>query len=206
MSQPGKEEYQGWREILVIAIDSFFLQAPTSIAEGFRRFLVVCALLMLSGGTYIIAREPEVLGALTGRPIIEQPITTRMRSVGRQVEEVLETWFYRNRPRGLMLIAWDELTTLRGVWVKPESSFSDRVGVREIASEIREWAGPFIFGECVVSDYKELPGARIAACPILNEYDVWGYVAVVFDNRDMSDNRALVLLRNLTKEITGLLY
>lgn len=206
MSQPSKEEYQSWREILVIAIDSFFLQAPTSIAEGFRRLLVVCALLMLSGGTYVVAREPEVLGNLTGRPVIEQSITRRMRHVGRQAEEALEAWFYRNRPRGLMLIAWDELTTLRGVWVKPESSFGDRVGVREIAGEIREWAGPFIFGECVVSDYNDLPGARIAACPVLNEYDVWGYVAVVYDNRDMSDDKALFLLRNLTKEITELLY
>jgi len=201
-----KGRSHGWREMLVAAFDSFFLQPPSSTLEGIRRFAVVIALMMLSGGTYILAREPQFLYTLTGRPITEQSITQRMRSVGSKVEAAMEQWFYRNRPQGLMLIAWDELATLRGVWVKPESAFSDRIGVREIAAEIRDWAGPFIFGECVVEDYRDMPGSRIAACPILNEFDVWGYVAVVYSQRDMTDNRALTLLRHLARDITNQLY
>jgi hypothetical protein len=196
----------GWRELLVVAVDSFFLQPPGSWLEGMRRFAVVIALIMLSGGTYIIAREPQIIHAIAGRPLIEQSITKRMRSVGKDVERAMETWFYQNRPRGLMLIAWDELATLRGVWVKPESAFSDRIGIREIATEIRDWAGPFIFGECVVQDYPEMPGTRIAACPILNDFDVWGYIAVVYHPRDMSDSRAMTLLRHLTRQVTEHLY
>lgn len=205
LKKQGEQDY-GWKEILAEAFSSFFLSAPGSPKELLRRIAVTIVLVMLSGGAYLLVREPRVLATLTGRPVEEQTITQRMRHVRANVERSLEEWFYSNRPRGLMLVAWDDRTTLRSVWVKPETVLHDRVGTRQVASEIRSWAGPFVFGECVVSDYDSLPGARIAACPIVNDYDVCGYVAIVYHPNEATDEVAIKTLGHLAHEVTGILY
>lgn len=205
LKKQGEHDY-GWKEILAEAFSSFFLSAPGSPKELLRRIAVTVVLVMLSGGAYLLVREPRVLDAITGRPVEEQTITQRMRHVRANVERSLEEWFYSNRPRGLMLVAWDDRTTLRSVWVKPETVLHDRVGIRQVAAEIRAWAGPFIFGECVVSNYDGIPGARIAACPIVNDYDVWGYVAIVYHSNEVTDEVATKTLGHLAHEVTGILY
>ena len=205
LKKPEEGDY-GWKEILAEAFSSFFLSAPGSPKELLRRIAVTVVLVMLSGGAYLLVREPAVLSAITGTPIEEQSITDRMRHVRSTVEDSMEDWFYTNRPRGLMLVAWDDRATLRGVWVKPEAVLHDRMGIKQIASEIREWAGPFMFGECARSDYASIPGASIVACPIYNDYDVWGYVAIVYHPSETDHDTARKTLANLAHEVTSELY
>lgn len=201
-----RDDEYSWKEILAEAFTSFFLSAPNSAKELARRVAVTVVLVMLSGGVYVVVREPGVLARLGGAPIEQQSLTQRMRHSRSRVEKALEDWFYTNRPRGLMLVAWDDRTTLRSVWVKPESVLHDRIGVKQIAAEIRSWAGSFIFGECARSDYPSIPGASIVACPVYNDYDVWGYVAVVYHPSEISHDQARKTLADLAHEIISELY
>ncbi|MGA0101327.1 MAG: hypothetical protein ACO3HF_04700 [Burkholderiaceae bacterium] len=205
LKKPGEGDY-GWKEILAEAFTSFFLSAPASAKELGRRIAVTIVLVMLSGGAYVVVREPEVISVLTGGAIEQQSMTQRMRHTRAVVEQSMEEWFYLNRPRGLMLVAWDDRTTLRSLWVKPETVLHDRIGIRQIAAEIKAWAGHFIFGECVVSEYDSMPNSRIAACPIYNDYDVWGYVAIVYNSSDITDKEARASLANLAHELIEELY
>lgn len=201
-----RDEEYGWKEILAEAFTSFFLSAPSSAKEMARRIAVTIALVMLSGGVYLVVREPGVITRVAGKPVEQQSLTERMRHVRAPVEQSLEDWFYENRPRGLMLVAWDDRTTLRGIWVKPEAVLHDRIGIKQIAAEIRSWAGPFVFGECVRSDYPSIPGASIAACPIFNDHDVWGYIAVVYHPNEVSHEKARESLSNLAHDLISKLY
>lgn len=201
-----QEGPHGWKEILAEAFVSFFLSAPVSAKELFRRILVVLILAMFSGGAYVVIREPEVLALLTGRSIQEQSITQRMRHARSRVEKSLEDWFYANRPVGLLLVSWEDRTTLRTVWAQPESVLHGRMGIKQVATEIKSWAGPFVFGECVVSDFIEIRGAKITACPILNDHDVWGYVAIVYNPGEEAGELARKALKDLAHELNGILY
>jgi len=124
---------------------------------------------------------------LTGIPVDRYSITERFRNVSNMKEEVfrlMEVFFYRYSPDALMLISWEELDKLVGLWVKPAENYPGKAGAHFLTEDMRDLGGPFLFGECATSTRTVGPGKIMIACPINNGYDSWGYVAVVVDDTE----------------------
>lgn len=200
---------EGWAQILAHAFAEFLNTKPVDFAEGLRRILVMMFLVFLSGGMFIITRHPHVLGFLNPTPINERSMIERLaedKNIKDRAFEEMENWFYTHRPHGMMLVSWEELRTFTGVWVRPAERLKGKVGVHEITPDIRQLSGPFIFGECASVPSSAFPGKTMVACPIYNEFDVWGYVAAVVDPGEVSVEYTLRSIHALAYRLNRLIY
>ena len=116
----------------------------------------------------------------------------------------MERFFYVHDPHGLMLVSWEELDSLVGVWVRPADRFPGKSGAHQLTPDMRVLSGPFIFGECAVVESLAIPGKQMVACPINNSYDAWGYVAAIVCDEDVEQTKRL--LGFLAHRITHLIY
>ena len=149
-------------------------------------------------------KNPNVV---LGTPIAQQSLIERLarnEDIKKEVYELMEKFFYTYKPDGLMLVAWEELDSLTGIWVRPANRFPGKSGVHDLTDDMRILAGPFIFGECAMAESLAMPGKVMVACPINSSYDAWGYVAAVVDEADT--DRMLRVLNFLAHRITQLIY
>ena len=198
-----------WREILAKAVAEFLMSKPESAAEAARRVAVVAVVSLLSFSTFTVVRHPEWVAELGPRPRIERSITQRLAedSGAREyVIQALESWFYGHRPHGLMFVSWHDLDALTGVWVRPSGAFPEKEGPHALTPDMRQLAGPFVFNECAAVPSIAMPGKVMVACPIANEYDVWGYVAAVVDTNEFSVEYIKRSVRSLASRITDRIY
>lgn len=205
--RPTPEE--GWAQILAHAFSEFLTTKPVDFADGARRVLVMMFLVFLSGGMFVVTRHPYVLGFLNPTPVNERSMIERFaedKNIKRRAFEEMENWFYTHRPHGLMLVSWEELRTMTGVWVRPSEQLKGKVGVHEITPDLRELSGPFIFGECAAVPSRAFRGKTMVACPIYNDFDVWGYVAAVIDPSETSVEYVLRSINALAYRLNRLIY
>lgn len=206
---PERQNNQTWREILAKAVSEFLLNKPDSLTESVRRVAIVAVVSFLSFSTFTVVRHPEWIAELGPRPRIERDIIQRL---GEDLEsrayitQALESWFYGHRPHGLMFVSWHGLDELAGIWVRPGGSFPEKEGPHALTPDMRRLAGPFVFNECAAVPSRAMPGKTMVACPIANEYDVWGYVAAVIDESEMTVDYTKRSIRSLASRITNRLY
>lgn len=198
-----------WREILAETLSEFFLSRPENTAEWFRRVAVVSFLTFVSFSTFTVVRYPEWISHLSPRPVEARAIEERLaedKNLRQDIFLEMERWFYGHRPHGLMLVSWHDLNALTGVWVRPQGLFSEREGSHSLTPDMREMAGPFIFGECHAMESSAIRGKKKVACPIYNSFDVWGYVAAVFDPSEISEEYAMRSVRGLANRLSERIY
>jgi len=198
-----------WREILAEALSEFFLSRPESVAEWFRRIAVVSFLTFVSFSTFTVVRYPEWISYLSPEPIADRAIEERLaedKTLRQDIFNEMERWFYDHRPHGLMLVSWHDLNALTGVWVRPRGSFPEKEGPHTLTPDMRQLAGPFVFGECHSVDSLAMPGKLMVACPIYTSFDVWGYVAAVIDPAETSTEYVFRSVRSLANRLRGRIY
>ena len=189
-----------WKEQLAKA----YTTVPSTLKElAWKTSLLGFA---LSAGLMGIAlwKNPNVV---LGTPIAEQSLIERLarnRDIKNKVYVLMEEFFYDQRPAGLMLVAWEELDSLTGIWVRPANRFPGKSGVHDLTEDMRILAGPFIFGDCAVTESMAMPDKVMVACPINSDYDVWGYVAAIVDAEEAEGT--LRILNFLAHRITQLVY
>ena len=155
---------------------------------------------------FYLWRNPQIL---IGIPLDRQSPVERMAGSDRIRQEVyamMERFFYNNRPYGLMFVSWEELDSLVGLWVRPADRFPGKSGAHDLTPDMRVLGGPFLFGECAYTESLAMPGKIMVACPIVNEYDVWGYVAAIVDDDPQVIKQTENLLHFLAHRITALIY
>jgi hypothetical protein len=155
---------------------------------------------------FYLWKNPQIL---IGIPRDRQSPVERMagnKSIQENVYEIMAKWFFTHRPYGLMLVSWEELDSMVGLWVRPADKFPGKSGEHSLSADLRVLGGPFLFGECAHTESHAIPGKIMVACPIVNEYDVWGYVAAVVENDPAEIAQALNLLEILAHRITVLIY
>ena len=189
-----------WKELVASA----YIKVPKTVRELLWRTSVAgfTVVTVLTG--IFLYRNPQ---ALLGKPLAEQSIIERMAAdlrVKELVFNLMEQFFYSNRPYGLMLVSWEELDSLVGIWVKPANQFPGKSGAHQLTPDMRLLSGPFVFGECKNVNSQAIPDKIMVACPINSEYDVWGYVAAVVDTELAADTEKLV--KFLAHRITSLIY
>jgi hypothetical protein len=198
-----------WREILAETLSEFFLGRPENVAEWFRRVAVVSFLTFASFSTFTVVRYPEWISYLSPRSIEERAIEERLaedKHLRQDIFNEMERWFYGHRPHGLMLVSWHDLNALTGVWVRPRGSFPEKEGPHTLTLDMRQLAGPFVFGECHSVDSLAMPGKIMVACPIYTSFDVWGYVAAVIDPAETSPEYVFRSVRSLANRLRGRIY
>ena len=189
-----------WKEKIVATYSSL----PKSAAEALWRIVILTVAVMSTLTGIVVWRNPDIV---LGTPRNERSpfdLIASDEDLRRQVFELMERFFYVNDPHGLMMVSWDELETLIGVWVRPADKFPGKAGVHQLTPDLRVLLGPFIFGECAVVESLAMPGKQMVACPINNSYDAWGYVAAIVDATDVEKTERL--LGFLAHRITHLIY
>ena len=90
--------------------------------------------------------------------------------------------------------------------MRPADKFPGKAGVHALTPDMRVLGGPFLFGECAYTESLALPGKVMVACPIINSYDVWGYVAAIVDAEPETIAQTMRLVGFLANRITSAIY
>ena len=191
-----------WKDTIAKA----YTTVPKSIKETIWKASVGLTVIssLLTG--FVIWKNPTVV---FGLPLNRQSVVERFaadNNLKDAVYELIEEFFFAYRPRGLMFVAWEEIDSLVGLWVRPADMFPAKNGLHNLTPDMRVLGGPFLFGECGKVESIAMPGKLMIACPIVNEYDVWGYVAAVVDDNPGEIAVTERLVRQLAHRITSLVY
>ena len=181
-----------------------YLKVPKTLREVLWRVSVAgVTIVSLLTGLYVY-RNP---GIVFGTPTAQQSIIQRLsgnKELKQTLYELMERFYYRHDPKGLMLVSWEEVDSLVGIWVRPADEFPGKSGPHGLTPDMRVLAGPFVFGECMSTESLAMQGMIMVACPINSSYDAWGYVAAVVPEAEADET--LNLVRILAHRVTRLVY
>lgn len=201
-SQPSCSQPTGWK----VEVARAMTKVPNSLKEFLWRSTLLGLGVSAGLSGLLLWRNP---GIIFGKPIEQQTLVERLSAHEDEKEEVfklMSDYYYSKDPEGLMLVAWERLDSLTGVWVRPADRFPGKAGIHDLTPDIRVLAGPFVFGECSFTESLAMPGYTMVACPIITSYDVWGYVAAIVETDDSTIARAKFSLNLLAHRITRLVY
>jgi hypothetical protein len=201
-AEPCPDSKIGWK----VEVAKALTKMPRSLGEWLWRSSLLGLGVSATLSGLLLWRNP---GIIFGEPVEEQSIIQRLAAHPEEKEKVFELMsnhYGREGQKGLMLVAWEELDSLVGIWVKPADKFPGKSGAHDLTPDMKVLAGPFIFGECASTESIAFPGYVMVACPIVSSYDVWGYVAEVVEDDKATISRAKSSLRILAHRITRLIY
>lgn len=185
-------------------------KAYTTIPQTWRELtwrvgVAIMAITSTLTGFYLWKNPQILIGIPTDR---QSPVERLAGNKGlrQRVYNLLARWFYEHRPYGLMLVSWEEIDSMVGLWVRPADKFPAKSGEHGLSPDMRVLGGPFLFGECAHTESLAIPGKIMVACPVINEYDVWGYVAAIVDNDPAEIARCTRLIETLAHRVTVLIY
>ena len=191
-----------WKDTVAKA----YTTVPTTTKEFIWKSTVGITVISTLLTGFIVWKDPTIV---FGLPINRQSVVERLSSntdIKDDVYKLMEEFFFEYRPRGLMFIAWEEIDSLVGLWVRPANRFPAKNGLHSLTDDMRVLGGPFLFVDCAHVESIAMPGKTMVACPIINEYDVWGYVAAVVDSGIEENGVTERLVRQLAHRITSLIY
>ena len=182
------------------------MKVPKSWREGAWRIGVgLTAISSLTFG-FTIWQSPELLMGLPRERMSPVEVMAHHDNVKPEVYELMGDFFYENRPHGLMFVSWEDIHSFVGLWVRPADKFPGKSGMHGITPDMRILGGPFLFDECAHTESLAMPGKIMVACPIINDYDIWGYVAAIVDNDPETIKETARLLSFLAHRVTGIIY
>ena len=189
-----------WKEILA----RYFTQIPKTVGEAVWKliFTVIMGGGILTG--YMLYKNP---GIVFGQPWDERSPTEILAikpEIRESVYDLMNQFYLVHKPEGLMLVSWDTITEMRGLWVRPADEFPGKAGPHPMTPDMRVLGGPFLFGECAQTESLAKPGMIMVACPVNNEYDAWGYVAAIVEPEQAP--QMLRLVEFLAHRVTRLIY
>ena len=108
-----------WKDTIAKA----YTTVPKSIKETIWKASVGLTVIssLLTG--FVIWKNPTVV---FGLPLNRQSVVERFAADTKlkdAVYELVEEFFFAYRPRGLMFVAWEEIDSLVGLWVRPADMF-----------------------------------------------------------------------------------
>jgi len=191
-----------WKEVVARA----YTTVPKSFREGAWKIAIATMAISSVLTGFVVWKNPEII---TGIPVERRSPVERLAhnpDIRREVYRLMEEFFFRNRPYGLMFVSWEEIDSMVGLWVRPADRFPGKAGVHDLTPDMRVLGGPFLFGECAQTESIAMPGKIMVACPVINGYDVWGYVAAVVEDNPQEITSARRLLHFLAHRVTDLIY
>lgn len=191
-----------WKEKLV----DHYMKVPKGWREGFWRVGVgLTAITSLMFG-FVIWQRPELLMGLPRDRMSPIEVMSHNDEVKGELYELMQQYFYANRPYGLMFVSWEDVSSFVGLWVRPADEFPGKSGSHGLTEDMRVLGGPFLFSECAHTESMAMPGRIMVACPVVNDYDVWGYVAAIVEDDPEVVESTLRLLEFLAHRVTSIIY
>ena len=190
----------GWKEILA----RYFTNIPKTVGEALWKALFT---LMVGGGLMTGYALPKNPGIVMGQPWDERSpseILAIKPEIRESVYDLMSQFYLVHKPDGLMLVSWDTVSDMRGLWVRPADEFPGKSGPHQLTPDMRVLGGPFLFGECAETESLAKPGHIMVACPINSDYDAWGYVAAIVPPEQVSEFQRLVSF--LAHRVTLIIY
>tara|TARA_B100002051_G_scaffold166239_1_gene156998 strand:- start:127 stop:717 length:591 start_codon:yes stop_codon:yes gene_type:complete len=189
-----------WKEILT----TYYTKVPKTVGEALWKGALTLTAAGITFAGYTLYRNPDLV---TGRPWEQRSPTEILairRDIRQQVLELMNDFYVTHRPDGLMFVSWEELDSLRGLWVRPADEFPGKSGLHQLTADMRVLGGPFLFGECAATESLAMTGMTMVACPVNNNYDAWGYVAAIVEPGRVPE--FLRLVEFLAHRITNTIY
>ena len=193
---------QRWKEKLVRA----YMTVPANWKEAAWKAGIALTAISSALFGFVVWQRPELLMGIPRNRQSPIEIMAGEGTIKETVYELMQEFFYSNRPYGLMFVSWEEIDQFVGLWVRPADQFPGKSGVHDLTPDMRALGGPFLFGECAHTESLAMPGKVMVACPIINSYDVWGYVAAIVDDDPETIRTTTRLLSFLAHRVTSAIY
>lgn len=191
-----------WKEKLVES----YMKVPKGWKEGLWRGSVgITAISSLLFG-FVLWQTPELVTGVERDRMSPVEVMSHHEGVKPELYELMQSYFYTNRPYGLMFVSWEDIHSFVGLWVRPADKFPGKSGQHGITEDMRVLGGPFLFDECAFTESMAMPGRIMVACPVINDYDIWGYVAAIVEDNPEVIEETERLLSFLAHRATEIIY
>jgi len=186
---------------------SSFFSKPNSAGDFAKKFFVASTLLFISvasfnGVTNVVEDK--------GRDEIYDGTLTTLFAKNRAKELIVEDYLLdfesQHETDGVLLVSWDAARSLNGIIVRPSKDLELEIGTHSLPPYFRSLVGNLIFEECGEAAYTFLKERTIVACPIANEFAVWGYVAYIQKPEGLNEAGLKFSLKDLAHKIEALTY
>ena len=191
-----------WKSRLV----EYYMKVPKSWREGVWRFGVGITAIGSLMFSFVIWQRPELLMGIPRDRMSPIEVFTHYEDTKDDVYELMQSWFFSNRPYGLMFVSWEDIDSFVGLWVRPADKFPAKSGQHGLTPDMRVLGGPFLFSECAHTGSLAMPDRAMVACPVRSEYDVWGYVAAIVEDSPQSIQSTMGLLEVLAHRVAETIY
>lgn len=155
---------------------------------------------------FVVWQRPELLTGIPRERTSPIEVMSHHEEIKDELYELMQQYFYQNRPYGLMFVSWEDVHSFVGLWVRPADQFPGKSGPHGITRDMRVLGGPFLFGECASTESMAMPGRIMVACPVVNDYDIWGYVAAIVEDDPVVVEETIRLLGFLAHRATEIIY
>ena len=196
----------GWKEQLIRTILKAYNNVPKTWRETAWKAGVGLTAVSSCLFGFVVWQSPELLMGLPRSRMSIIEIMSHHEDIKGETYAMMADFFFSNRPYGLMLVSWEDVHSMIGLWVRPADEFPEKAGPHSLTPDMRVLGGPFLFGECAHTESRAMPDKVMVACPIINDYDVWGYVAAIVDDDPKAIKEMTRLLDFLAHRITGTIY
>lgn len=191
-----------WKEKLIES----YMKVPKGWKEGLWRGSVgITSISSLLFG-FVLWQIPELVTGVERDRMSPVEVMAHHEEVKPELYELMQAYFYTNRPYGLMFVSWENIHSFVGLWVRPADEFPGKSGQHGITEDMRILGGPFLFDECAFTESMAMPGRIMVACPVINDYDIWGYVAAIVENDPGTIKETKRLLSFLAHRATEIIY
>lgn len=166
---------------------------------------------------FMVWRYPDVVRSLVSHDHIENEIIleifSRDPAIKEQAMGLVASFIAVYNPSHVALINWETQTGIHEVWASSSTRHWPTTTEGVMASNMREAVGYLIFDQCWIGDlvdmnpydYGIVSGDNWLICGLSNEHDLWGYVMVHWEGREVPE-QAAEGLRILSERIENIIF
>lgn len=198
-------------------IHRLVLTPPTNAWEAIWRIFSVSMISGMLTAGWMVWRYPDVVRGFISHDHIEneiiEEIFTRNPDKKRTAMELLGTYIATYGPSHIALINWETQTGIHEVWASGSTRHWPTTTDGVMSQNMREATGHLIFDQCWIGDledinpydYASVSGDDWLICGLSNDFDIWGYVIVHWEGREVPPSAAEGL-RILSERLESVIF
>ena len=190
---------------------------PTNAWEALWRIFSVSMISGMITAGWMVWRYPDVVRGFINHDHIEneiiEDIFTRHPDKKMAAMEMLSRFVATYGPSHVALINWETQTGIHEVWSSGSTRHWPIATDGVMSSNMREAVGYLIFDQCWQGDvedlnpydYASVSGDDWLVCGLSNDHDIWGYVIVHREGREVPPGAADAL-RVLSERLESIIF
>ena len=190
---------------------------PKTFWEGCWRVLSVSMVTGFLTSGVMVWRYPDVVRNLVSHDHIENEIILDIFSRDPAIKEaamnLIASFIATYNPSHVALINWETQTGIHEVWASSSTRHWPTTTSGVMSANMREATGYLIFDQCWIGDlednnpydYSIVSGDNWLICGLSNDHDIWGYVMVHWEGREVPP-QAAEALRIMSERLEAVLF